>query len=496
MVRRRPGLGLWVGVLGGGVVAEVWLLVGPLSRVTWKSPTGLFAIVTVAASLCAVAAVPVLVRAHRIDSAEMGMLGAAMFNLSVLPLVHGLTAPGVLYGPNAAVTVSVLLAGPVAVATCAPLVVPHAPFARWIAARWRSWAMVWMACGIALGSVLLARPDVIPAPAPRSLVPLTVMVTCFGAMATVSWRQLRLYWVSRHRAFLGASIAVAFVALTSTVWMGREPFTIGWWAVHALDICGVFGVLGGLWLAPKLRRAVIDVLEPVLARDPLAALEIGLAPVVHEFVADLERKDRITRDHVVRVGELAGRTGEALRLSSHRLRNTILGALLHDIGKIGIDDAVLTKPGRLSDDEFREIQRHAAIGATMIAAVPSLAGVAPIVRAHHERYDGAGYPDGIAGSAIPLEARVVAACDAYDAMTYTRHYREGMGRERAVAILREHAGSQWDPTVVETVVAVTARDPIGVFDKVGTAAASDALACSCLDALPVAAHSQFADAPS
>jgi HD-GYP domain-containing protein (c-di-GMP phosphodiesterase class II) len=483
----RPGLGLWAGVLAGGTALEVWLLVGPLSGRSWTSPVGLFVIVTVAASLCAVAAIPVLIRGHRTDSAEVGTLGAAMFVLSVLPLVHGLTAPGVLYGPNPAVMTSVLLASPVAVVTCLPLLASRSTLGRSIARRWRAWTTACMTAAVALAAMLLVRPDVIPAPAPRSAVPLAVMVVCFGALVSLSWRQLRLYWISRHPAFLGAALAVVSIALTSTVWMGRNPFTIGWWAVHALDICGVFGVLGALWFAPRLRESLVEVLEPVLARDPLAAFEIGLAPVVHEFVAALERKDQVTRDHVVRVGELAGRTGEALHLPARELRYLILGALLHDVGKLGIEDAILTKPGRLTDDEYTEVQRHTVIGDQLLRAVPILVPVAPIVRAHHERPDGTGYPDRLVADAIPLAARIVAVCDAYDAMARTRHYRDGMGHDRAIAILREHAGTQWDPRIVTAVAALTEHDTTGIFGNVGHPSTGDVDgegACSCVDALP------------
>ena len=111
-------------------------------------------------------------------------------------------------------------------------------------------------------------PNLIPAPAPRSAVPLVIMVVCFGALVSLSWRQLRLYWISRHPAFLAASLAVVSIALTSTVWMGRNPFTIGWWTVHALDVCGVFGVLGALWFAPRLRESLVEVLEPVSGARP------------------------------------------------------------------------------------------------------------------------------------------------------------------------------------------------------------------------------------
>lgn len=157
-----------------------------------------------------------------------------------------------------------------------------------------------------------------------------------------------------------------------------------------------------------------------------------------------------------------------------------MGALLHDIGKLGIDDSVLMKPGRLTSDEYALIQHHTIIGAELLRAVPSLAAVAPIVRAHHERLDGNGYPDRLVGDAIPLEARIVAVCDAYDAISNTRHYRQGMGHDRAIAILHEHSGTQWDTRIVETVANVTARDPVGIFDTVGHADP----ACSCADALP------------
>ena len=489
---QRPGLATWIAALGGGTAIEAWLLLGPLSRRTWTSPVALFVIVTVAASLCAVAAIPVLVRAHRTDSAEFGTVAAAMFGLSVLPLVHGLTAPGVLYGPNDAVTTSVLLASPVAVLTCLPLLAPRSKLGRSLARRWRRWTTACIVGAVTLAATLLVRPDLIPAPPARSAVPIAVMLGCFSAMAAVSFRELRLYWISQHPAFFAASLAIGFIALTSTVWMGRQPFTIGWWVVHALDVIGVFGVLGSLWYAPRLRDTVLDVLQPVLVRDPLAALEIGLAPVVHDFVAALERKDQITRDHVVRVAELAGRTGEALRLPSLRLRHVILGALLHDIGKLGIENDLLSKPGRLTADEYAQLQRHTVIGDELLRAVPSLVPVAPIVRAHHERPDGTGYPDQLARDAIPLEARIVAVCDAYDAMANTRHYRQGMGYDRAVAILHEHAGTQWDSRIVATVAAVTEHDSVGIFDTIGHPRAETNAACGCVDALPESVQALFA----
>jgi len=218
-------------------------------------------------------------------------------------------------------------------------------------------------------------------------------------------------------------------------------------------------------------RAVRDVLAPVLVAEPLAALELGLDPLVHRFVADLETKDRVTRDHVVRTAELAVRVGEQLQLGPCALRRLGMTAILHDVGKLNLPDQILIKPGRLTDTEFEIIRTHTVHGAQLVSASPALAEITDGVRGHHERIDGGGYPDGLAGDAIPHDARVVAACDAFDAMANTRQYREGMGHDKAIAILNEHAGSQWDSDVVAALVTVVRREPptarASVLDGVG-----------------------------
>ena len=132
---------------------------------------------------------------------------------------------------------------------------------------------------------------------------------------------------------------------------------------------------------------------------------------------------------------------------------------MHDVGKLAVPDAILNKPGRLTETEWAIMRQHTVVGARMLtAAGPGLAEVAPIVRASHERVDGRGYPDGLTGDRIPLESRIVAACDAFDAMTSDRPYRCAMPVDEAVAELRANAGTQLDPRIVEALVAVVSRD--------------------------------------
>ncbi|MBI1336919.1 MAG: HD domain-containing protein [Phycisphaera sp.] len=159
----------------------------------------------------------------------------------------------------------------------------------------------------------------------------------------------------------------------------------------------------------------------------------------------VESRDPYTGGHVMRVTAYAYRLGEKLGLDSRSLSRLRLGGLLHDIGKIAVPDAILRKPGKLDDAEFEVMKSHAAVGHQIISNIPQLASVGPIIRHHHERYDGRGYPDHIAGENICDLARVAAIADTYDAMTSDRPYRKGLSYEIAMAEVRKHAGTQFDP---------------------------------------------------
>jgi diguanylate cyclase (GGDEF)-like protein len=182
-------------------------------------------------------------------------------------------------------------------------------------------------------------------------------------------------------------------------------------------------------------------------------LESSFATTLGVLADALETKDAYTADHADGVAALALQAGRALGLGEAELRPLRYCALLHDIGKIGVRSDLLTKPGRLTPAEFEEIKEHSAIGAALLERIPLLAGVAPLVRAVHERHDGGGYPDGLAGDAIPLAARIVAVCDALHAMTSDRPYRAARPLPAALDELRRCAGTQFDPRVVEAVVA-------------------------------------------
>jgi HD-GYP domain-containing protein (c-di-GMP phosphodiesterase class II) len=171
----------------------------------------------------------------------------------------------------------------------------------------------------------------------------------------------------------------------------------------------------------------------------------------------LEANDEYTSTHARWITDLSLRLGRELGLEDATLKRLELGALLHDIGKIGIPSAILSKPGRLTVEERRVIESHPALGERIIAPIDRLEEVRPILRHCHERWDGRGYPDGLAGEAIPLESRIIFVCDAYHAMTTDRPYRKRLSHPEAVRRLTEGAGSQFDPHVVDTCLVVLAE---------------------------------------
>jgi putative nucleotidyltransferase with HDIG domain len=242
----------------------------------------------------------------------------------------------------------------------------------------------------------------------------------------------QVYLIDLALAPLGLVVAIAAV--------GKQ------WVV--LSIAPLFGVL--MWLS-KERRARLEQL--VELGDAYRGTALLLGDVV-------EADDTYTGAHCKDVLNLALDVARELRLDANGRLKVEFGALLHDIGKIAVPKAIVNKPGELSEDEWEIIRAHTVEGQRMLERVGGVMGeIGQIVRSHHERWDGKGYPDGLRGQDIPLEARIISCCDAFNAMTTTRPYREAMPRSVAVAELLKNAGTQFDPRVVDALIDATATAP-------------------------------------
>jgi putative nucleotidyltransferase with HDIG domain len=207
-----------------------------------------------------------------------------------------------------------------------------------------------------------------------------------------------------------------------------------------------------------MRRQSITLRERSKALfDSYRRLEESALQAIESLNATVEAKDPDTAGHSRRVQTIALRIGRELDLSRSQLDAIRFGALFHDIGKIAVPDAVLTKPGGLSHEEFADFQRHVVQGAHIVERFGRLKDAVPVILHHHERWDGKGYPNGLAGETIPIEAAVVGVADAYDAMTTDRPYARALLEDEAVSEIRAGRGTQFSPVVVDAFFALMRR---------------------------------------
>jgi diguanylate cyclase (GGDEF)-like protein len=255
----------------------------------------------------------------------------------------------------------------------------------------------------------------------------------------------------------------------------REPFVATENEIaadHELAIAPLYldgGRLGFIAVAApddcELTERTLHLLAGIAHQSKLAlanacnfrSLEQTFLETVEALANALEANDEYTSSHARWITDLSLKVGEGLGLDGRSLKRLELGALFHDIGKIGIPEAILSKPGPLTPEERRLVETHPELGERIIAPIDRLEEVRPIVRHCHERYDGEGYPDKRVGEEIPIESRIIFVCDAYHAMTTDRPYRKRLPREEAVRRLRESAGTQFDPRVVDVCVKVLAE---------------------------------------
>ena len=259
-------------------------------------------------------------------------------------------------------------------------------------------------------------------------------------------------------AIFNSSIISLFLALNNKtnffeIWISNIKGTF----ISALAV-GVIGIIIALAYIGYGYGAVILFFGPLLLARYSFKLYIEMRNLYLSTIQALnktvEAKDPYTSGHANRVEKFAVDLAKAYHLPFESIQNLKTASILHDIGKIGIHDEILNKASRLTQEEYQEIMRHPAIGAEIISKVNFLSDITTIVRHHHERYDGKGYPDGLSGEDIPIEAAILMIADSYDAMTSDRPYRKAMTPEEALSELENNAGTQFHPELVKVFVSI------------------------------------------
>lgn len=416
------------------------------------APTFHFYAVSFTALAAALACGLIIASARTLHETRLLFLGLAFFSIAGLFATHGLTTPGFLVDEfYATVPVSAWFSIAAAGVLIAASVVGLPAWAeRALAGNGKSFfALVTAAIGAYIVVSLVIDSWLDWVPIENRAHQLAVGFATLVLLGFATWRYYQAYVFARLPSQLAMVAALLLLMEVQTIILWGEVWRLSWWLYHALYAVA-FGVLFAGWAMEARRAGTLRAIADALSmRDALAQLSRGLEEPLVELVDAIEVKDVATFGHVRRVSSYALAIGKKLGLSASELRSLALAAEMHDVGKVSVPTSVLAKPGPLTDEEFAIVKTHTVLGHRIAEQVRPLQPLAQVIRAHHEHYDGSGYPDGLAGDAIPLLARIIAVADTYDAITSKRPYRDGLSHEEALAELRRVRGTQLDPRIVD-----------------------------------------------
>jgi HD-GYP domain-containing protein (c-di-GMP phosphodiesterase class II) len=380
------------------------------------------------------------------------LLGLAFLSIAGIFSVHGLGTPGHIHSESynalrASSWISVTVAGFFVAASVVAL--PPAIEERIKRYGALLLGVVALLVGLYIGmSIWIMDTWLDWMPVRNQALQYSMTVLNLSLLGFAAWRYFQAFLFARLPSQWAMVCAlVILMELQFALTFGRY-WNYSWWLYHALYAVA-FAVLFAGWFIEARRAGSVRVLADALSmRDAISELNRGYSRPIADLVDAIEWKDLYTLGHVRRVASYAIMTGKELGLSALELRALAMGAQMHDVGKISVPDKILTKPERLTPEEFEVIKNHVARGYEIAVQVPALQQAIEGILYHHEKVDGSGYPKGLRGDEIPLQARIVAVADAFDAMTSGRTYQPAVSRGAALAELHRCAGSHFDPRCV------------------------------------------------
>jgi putative nucleotidyltransferase with HDIG domain len=416
-----------------------------------------FAGVGLTALAATAAAIALTIIGARRNDGRVVLIGTAFSVMAALLALHGIATPDVLMGYNGVVSFTGGATLPIGGAIFALAAIPQ--FRRPRVGVLLVGQAVLLAGVLGLGVSAIAYPQLVPAvPEPGSaaaLALLTLGLVFYGALAL---RALRTFLLTHRHADLLVVVGIAWLGAALPPAMLLRYYELGWWLGHAFELLGI--AIVGIPVALDLRRAAQSrpLTGDLSACELVSSEETFLGSHVGALMVSLAQKDEYTEEHTRRVALRAVQVGEELGLSPARLRELATGAIVHDIGKLAVPDGVLKKPGKLTAEEFDAVKRHSENGYRTLKELGFRESVRRLVLDHHERLDGSGYPRGLGGPSISLDARILGVCDVYDALISNRVYRKAFTHEQAIAILHEEAGTKLDRRCVAALELVLARE--------------------------------------
>lgn len=387
----------------------------------------------------------------------------AFISLATFFSVHGLTTPGFLlpFNPDhvaiigVAAQLSVLTMSFWLLISSLPV---DAPFSAWLT-RYSPYLLPLYTPAIVFLAVLALANPALASLIPITSEPLKFVVAAFTiAMAAIAgYRYWRSYRYSRFPFQLGIAYVSGWIAVTQIIVTTGTLWMLSWWLYHILLLLSVMVAVAMLVIQYRRGDSIVRSILGLFSNDANERLAAGISPSVHNLIQTTETRDPYTAGHSYRVAQGAFDLGSALKLAPEDLRVLVQGGIVHDVGKLQVPDEILNKPGPLNKSERQAIESHVTVGYELCAQLGFMPPELGIIRYHHERIDGQGYPEGLSANKIPILARVLSVIDVWDALTSARAYRPAWSEEKALAYLKENSGSQFEPRFVDVWIAFVSR---------------------------------------
>ncbi|MBD2872452.1 HD-GYP domain-containing protein [Paenibacillus sp. IB182493] len=418
---------------------------------SFNAPQEHFYIVSLVSFIALALAIAVGIVATQLRNIKISFLSLSYVSLAAMFTLHGLSTPGFLMHHSGmsgnAAQLSIMLA---VVWLWLSSMSADKPLIKWFA-EWQRWLLpVWTLLLLAACSFLWAFPEVTHYFHLKEK-PMMWVATIFiaGMNGWTMLRYLKTYLSSRFPLQLAVVYSSGWLVVAQLIIVTGKMWYASWWLYHFLLLASVIVMVTGIVCQYVSSRSISASVKLMFRANPRDWINTYMSTSVRELVMTTEARDSYTAGHNYRVALYALKLGEEMALTSGELRAIAQGGLVHDVGKLRIPDLILNKPGKLTPEERQVIEVHPVSGYDLCKRLGFMPEELSVIRSHHEKWDGTGYPDKLAGEQIPLLARVTAVADVYDALTSSRSYRKAMSHEAAMEIIVKESGRHFDPRCVE-----------------------------------------------
>ena len=449
---------LWSGIIG--LLIYIFIRLSPNIDVLIEKPTEHFYIVSAASIIAAIFAIIIGISGMRLRNLQVIFISLAFISLTVFFSLHGLSTPGFLLPFTHVVGISVQLSFLLMSFWMWLSSQPSdLPIIKFIAGIKKYLVVGYTVILLLLSTLFFIRPELL------NFIPIDESpISYFIAGVSITWallssfRYWQSYLYSRFPFQLGLShiavlIGVAqFIASTGTLWK------TSWWYYHFILLIALFLVVISMINQFSLSRSLKGAISGLFSVDPVERLEAGISPQVQALISATEIRDPYTAGHSFRVALGSVQFGIELGLKPEQLRALAQGGILHDIGKLNVPENILNKPSKFDIEDYKIIQQHTVAGHEMCKRLGFMIEELEIIRFHHERYDGKGYPDQLDGESIPFLARLLSIVDVYDALTSDRIYRPALSVTEAREILKKEMGKSFAPNLLTKWLNLTTKN--------------------------------------